>query len=145
TISQHGREHERTGIGQPHNVVRDLVVNHAGKIVRDIRRHAFCATDTRTGTVPVDDTTAFYGYLHTLFPGWKPGVPGFAVGDRDMVETFGNALLVLFSEPRSSAPNALAIAMAQRLADVTNGDIRHARAVLAYLDTAGADMLNRLF
>lgn len=145
TISQHGREHERTGIGQPHNVVRDLVVNHAGKIVRDIRRHAFCATDTRTGTVPVDDTTAFYGYLHTLFPGWKPGVPGFAVGDRDMVETFGNALLVLFSEPRSSAPTALAIAMAQRLADVTNGDIRHARAVLAYLDTAGAEMLNRLF
>lgn len=144
-VSHPGRS--RAAIGKPTNVVKDLAVKHGGKIARDIKQAVAPASGppVPVNTAPATNEAAFRTYMHSLFPGWKEeGTPGFALGDLDMADELMAGLLELCREPRSAAPYAMAIALAQRLADATDGDIRHARQVFGYM-TENAGWLDALF
>lgn len=139
-VAHHGRD--RKGIGKPSNVIKDLAVRHGGKIVRDAKQ--LVAPDhvpeKSVDTAPANSKAAFYAHVRSLFPGWKEGDrSGFALGDMDMVDCLAGNLIKHLENSDSAAPFAMAIAVAQRLADVTDNDIRHARQVLDFMMTPNED------
>ncbi len=140
TVAHRGRD--RKEIGKPSNVVKNSAVRHGGKIVRDVKE--LIAPDhlpeKPVDTAPANSKTAFYAHVRSLFPGWKEDdKSGFALGDMEMVDRLADNLIKRFNDSDSAAPYAMAIAMAQRLADVTDGDIRHARQVLGFMMTPDED------
>lgn len=135
TISQ--PQENRKGIGQPTNVMKDLVTHHVGKAVSDVKDAVTChcapPPAQSVGLAPVQNEESFLARLQTLFPGWHDERAGFALGDQAMVARLADNLTRHLQVTKSETPFALALAVAERLADVTAGDVRHARQVFDYL------------
>lgn len=126
------RHHEkRPNMGDRSNVMKDMAVKHAGKIAEDTKGLVMpdMTPEPRVSQAPVKDDAAFRAYMRTLFPDWHSEHTGFALGTGKMVDRLSTALIDDLSVSDSTTPYALALAAAERLADVTGGDVRHARQV----------------
>lgn len=133
-VTQGGED--RQGIGKPTNVMKELAATHGGKAARDFK--AFVSLDD-VPEQPVDfdpatDEDMFCAYLRALFPGWREDDnSGFALGHSGMADRLAKNLIESLEIKDSEAPLAMAVAMAEHLAEVTDGDIRHARQVFDYM------------
>jgi hypothetical protein len=132
----HGDE-DRKGIGKPSNVVKELAVKHGGKVADDV--YAALASefepDMPVTGAPADPELELNARMAILFPCWKEDQLGFAMGEPEMRVKFTSNLMKHFENLGAESPCELAIAIAERLADVTNNDIRYARQVLDFMIT----------
>lgn len=146
TISQ--PQENRKGVGKPTNVVKDLATHHVSKAVNDIKDAVTChgapPPVRNVGLAPAETKEAFLAHMRTLFPGWHDEKAGFVLGDQSMVELLAANLSRSLEVAKSETPFALALTVAERLADVTGGDVRHARQVLDHLQN-NAQWLQSLF